>query len=89
MTSQKTEGCGKCNAKLEAIGTEHDVLEACRQFRQDHNHYIVAWVCYQHDMGVKIEAIYANELDALRHAVGTGYLKVAPVEAGEIGSSLP
>lgn len=44
-----------------------------------------AWICYHHDMGVHIDAIFADEIDALRHAVGSGYLKVAPVGVGEIG----
>lgn len=44
-----------------------------------------AWVCYHHDMTVHIVAIFAEEIDALRYAVGSGYLKVAPVGTGEIG----
>lgn len=43
------------------------------------------WVCYHHDMGVHVDAIFATEMSALRHAVGSGYLRVAPVAQGEIG----
>lgn len=48
----------------------------------------LAWLCYHHDMGPRINAIFAEEIDALRYAVGTGYLNVAPVGSGEI-SNLP
>ncbi|WP_157680196.1 hypothetical protein [Mycobacterium dioxanotrophicus] len=43
-----------------------------------------AWICYHHDMGVHIDAIFAEEIDALRFAVGSGYLKVAAIGTGEI-----
>lgn len=45
-----------------------------------------AWVCYHHDMGVHINAIFDGEIEALRYAVGSGYLKVAPIGIGEIGN---
>ncbi|QRY51811.1 hypothetical protein [Mycolicibacterium septicum] len=44
-----------------------------------------AWVCYTRDIeGTHIGAIFPDEIDALRHAVGS-YLKVAPIGVGEIG----
>lgn len=43
-----------------------------------------AWVCYIRDCeGMHISAIFPDEIDALRYAVGS-CLKVAPVGIGEI-----
>lgn len=56
--------------------------------RNDATNGPIAWLCYHHDMGPRINAIFAEEIDALRYAVSTGYLNVAPVGSGEI-SNLP
>jgi hypothetical protein len=86
-TFEKTEHCSKCDVGIQVEGSEEwRVCNAASDFRAQHRHNTIVWVCYQHDMGVKIDALFDNELDALRHAVGTGYLKVAPVESGEIGN---
>ena len=86
MAAQKSEHCSKCNITMSVEGGETRVLDACYEFRRQHRHDTIAWVCYMHDMGVKIDAIFEEEIDALRHAVGSGFLRVAPVENGEIGN---
>lgn len=83
---QKSEHCEKCCVHLDVTGDkQHTVLDACYEFRRRHSHETIAWICYHHDMGIHVNAIFDNELDALRHAVGSGYLNVAAVEPGEIG----
>lgn len=82
---EKSEHCTRCKVSMEATGDRWKVIHACDEFRREHRHDIVAWICWHHDMGIQIAAIFDNELDALRHAVGSGYLKVAAVESGEIG----
>lgn len=37
MTYQKWEGCW-CGSRIEALGDEQSVLNACKQFRSDHKH---------------------------------------------------
>lgn len=42
------------------------------------------WIVYSYDMTTHVDAIYPNEIDALRHAVGSGYQKVQRITAGDI-----
>ena len=72
-------------------GREEEIVDQYLAERPGHDEAPegpIAWICYHHDMGPRINAIFAEEIDALRYAVGTGYLNVAPVGSGEI-SNLP
>lgn len=47
------------------------------------------WVVYHFDMGVHVDAIFPEEIDALRYAVDQGFTqKVKRVTAGDITDQL-
>lgn len=44
------------------------------------------WVVFDYDMGVKVNAVFLTEIDALRYAQASGYHQyVRRIEPGEIG----
>lgn len=70
----------------------NDVEENCRHLESDEANTAVGgvWVTYSwnYDAGKVIQTVYHDELDALRAAVDSGYLKVGFLAFGESAEAL-